>query len=208
MIWPSSRKVISRLSHLPGFCEYVRSQLASEGFSLGTPARLSSTSDLPVPGSTIKKLFCLSVSQLFITSRTCSYLRRGRCTPTEPKYSSMTADLTSMRSLKVVAALLINSTGVVAGVTGNSIFDLPHSTSTLLSPAFTAEIGASVPGTTPPPPARMACGPLLDVGRAIGVCFCVGAGSRFRLNRPKQPPSPSAPSSSIHAGCSLVSFVA
>jgi hypothetical protein len=67
----------------------------------------------------------------------------------------MMADFTLMFSLMVVDALLIRSTEVVVGVTGKIILDLPHSTNTFLSPALTADTGASDPGMTPPPPAIM-----------------------------------------------------
>jgi len=43
----------------------------------------------------------------------------------------------------MIEAELSRSLTVVEGVTGKMIFDLSHLTSTLLSPAFTAETGAS-----------------------------------------------------------------
>lgn len=80
-----------------------------------------------------------------------------------------------MAWVMMFAAEYMRSTGVVSGVIGRFMEDCLQRIKTrwilvrkadieasykglTRSPALTADIGASVPGTTPPPPCSIACG--------------------------------------------------
>jgi hypothetical protein len=96
--------------------------------------------------------FSVSFAQEFKTSRIRSYLLSGRSKPSWEKDSRRIDFFGSMDSEKQFVAEYIMSLARVVGVTGNMMEDELHFTRTFLSPALTAETGASIPGKSVPPP--------------------------------------------------------